>query len=429
MLQWLCAECNAVYTARVDNNCVSTGQCQKHVTITHNKVRKKYTGVVPANLLRPIRAALLQGIKAEHIVPVIVELLKNSETCAIDDPKSLALAYVQEIYNGGYTRIQLLDSTFWRDGLHQNRDRCGQRRASAKANIQLHSVSKRQRLSPPLQIPTNPASEPLPLIPFDFRSPPWGPVWPAPDATYARVHIAPVLNGEYPCAGRTLRCVPLSALVRGEVVAVWPAVARWILGLPHPLRPWRLDPARRCWYADTLAAFLTQTAAYAVPGDAAVFLAGLAHQLRSADAVESVVADLEAAHAAQMPSAGPPPPRWPRDRLLAAQRRAAVALNADTVHTIARCVRDELTTSMWPAFAAFALGVPYPLGAWRLSPGHLCHCHGALLALASVTRMTIFACAWPRLTALRERLEATAPASSAVLDLLCELEAAYTLGS
>lgn len=66
----------------------------------------------------------------------------------------------------------------------------------------------------------------------------------------------------------------------------------------------------------------------------------------------------------------------------AAQHRAVLALkdNANSVFVLDR-IGDRIVR-LWPAVASLLLGIPYPIGAWRLHPRHLSHCYDALYCMA-----------------------------------------------
>ena len=236
-LQWRCSECQATYHARVDNNCVASGRCAVHRKAAHSKTRPQYAGVVPPRLARPICAGLLQGVDAHAVVLVVADLwlAVNGPTDPAADRRleahRIASEYVREIYYGGFTRVQLLDSTFWYDGAQERRrSMLGRKRprandrptAAAVVNNNLHNT--------------------WPLIVRDFRSPPWGPVWPAPDDAHITLGIRPLLDGA--CIHLTIKAATLPEIIAGDVVRLWPVVCGLILDLPCPLRPWRLDPAR-----------------------------------------------------------------------------------------------------------------------------------------------------------------------------------------
>lgn len=276
------------------------------------------------------------------------------------------------------------------------------------------------------------------MIAYDFRSPPWGPVWRAPSDQHIRIRIRPLLDAISGPANMSIAIDNRFAeMIDGDAVAVWPAVARWILGLPHPLRPWRLDPARRGWYAATLAEFLAQclAAAAAHGGPLDPRMADGLRRLSPPGArdcdPESVIADLEAAYASQAPPRQPPRDDastcdWPVWTLHAARRRAAIALTS-TSNLMAVNIRmnDGLATSMWSAVAVLFLGIPCPIGAWRLRPSHLIHCHEVLRRLTDCTNFFVIARDKPRTNEIRERVAAIDPATQldAVLALLRALEA------
>lgn len=104
VLEWKCAECDAVYAARVDHNHVSTGRCKEHARRMHSRTRERYDGAFDADWLRPVRAGLLRGVARGDIAAIL-------EARGVGPAE--ARACVDEVYDGGYTRAQLLDSMFW----------------------------------------------------------------------------------------------------------------------------------------------------------------------------------------------------------------------------------------------------------------------------------------------------------------------------
>lgn len=115
-LLWRCSICNCTFSSKVHHMRVSTGKCVLHANKFKNS--NYYIGNVPNQLLRPIRAGLLQSIDIDQLIALITTLepVPSQVTSALE-PAAAALAtargYVESIVAGNYTRVQLLDSVFW----------------------------------------------------------------------------------------------------------------------------------------------------------------------------------------------------------------------------------------------------------------------------------------------------------------------------
>lgn len=115
-VEFRCSECGAIYAARVNNHRVATGRCGPHAAKLHRIQRPKYAGAVPPSLRRPLRAAVLQGLSRTDAVSLVQSLLSEGMD------SDAAHRYVAEVYDGGYTRVQLLDSTFWGEDTYHRKD-------------------------------------------------------------------------------------------------------------------------------------------------------------------------------------------------------------------------------------------------------------------------------------------------------------------
>ena len=366
------------------------------------KTRKRpyYRGNVPKPLLRPIRAGLLQSVDNIQLIGLIATLEPIPNQCAAaTDPAQQALAvaraHIESIVAGNYTRVQLLDSVFWGDDTITRKDGHRYIRPTKRARVDTGLLAL------------------APLIPYDFRSPPWGPVWPAPDDRHRLRRVASLLHPETcPGFGESTK---LAEIVVGDVIEVWPALSRFLLALPSPLRPWRVDPAYRRWYADTLGEFLTQCLLAAAPvramppprgradDDDDRLLRSLLDTLRaSPDALEDVLIALESAHVSRRPPRRPPadgdtPAVWPLALLESARRRAAIWSSKRYDCTVIAIIHENIVP-LWPEVACAWLGIPCPLGAWRLRRSHLQHCYCVLM---KVTENSTF----PSLLRIRDHLE------------------------
>ena len=99
----------------------------------HNKIRERYTGSIPQIILRPIRAGILQKIDHTALVDIVLNLLKennkhpslkeylNDKECD-GDLVAVAENTVVEIEKGNFTRVQLIDSSFWYDDYKQRKN-------------------------------------------------------------------------------------------------------------------------------------------------------------------------------------------------------------------------------------------------------------------------------------------------------------------
>ena len=130
-LTWKCSECDSEIQSRVQSICVSTGRCKQHASKMNNPNREHYNGDVPKQLLRPIRAGLLQSVDIDQIIALIATLEPIPSQCitasaSVDDPAAATLitarGYVESIIAGNYTRVQLLDSVFWGDDTVTRKD-------------------------------------------------------------------------------------------------------------------------------------------------------------------------------------------------------------------------------------------------------------------------------------------------------------------
>lgn len=123
---------------------VSTGKCATHANKFKNNTH--YSGNVPIQLLRPIRAGLLQTLDIDQMIALIATLEPIPSQCIAAnaaDPVAIALAtargYVESIVAGNYTRVQLLDSVFWGDDTVTRKD----------GHTYVHPPRKRPRVAAP----------------------------------------------------------------------------------------------------------------------------------------------------------------------------------------------------------------------------------------------------------------------------------------
>ena len=343
----------------------------------HRK-RARYTGNVPKPLLRPIRAGILQAIDTDALIILIATLEPIvSDSAGAADPAASAAAaaraHVVSIVADNYTRVQLLDSVFWGDDTTTRKD--------GRRYVHPPRPAKRARAAAPTVA--------APLIAYNFRSPSWGPIWPAPDKYDQVLDVAYLLHPEtYPYPGFE-HSTSLTAIMAGDVIETWPAVSRFLLALPSPLRPWRIDPAHRQWYAHTLCKFLAHC--LVVAPDRGTPDGPLLRQLLDTlhasadDALEEVIAALESAHTSERPPRQPGDDAatvmWPVALLESARRRAAICLSSEEDYTAKTIVRDNIVR-WWPEVACAWLGIPCPIGTWRLRRSHLQHCYSVLDILA-----------------------------------------------
>ena len=403
-LSFQCSCCEQQFDAIIQNMYYSSGKCKHHAFRTCGQKRECYTGNVPRPLLRPIRAGLLQNIGTDALTALIATLEPVvSDSAGTADPAVAAMAaaraHIESILTGNYTRVQLLDSIFWGDDTVTRKDgrryvhpprpvaaapsgdaagtTDGTAAAAAIAVAPAPRGRKRARVDGgPVAAPLVPPGPPMPLIVRDFRSPPWGPIWPGPDK-HQKKRISAMLNCDD-------KFIPLAAIIRGDPVPVWPAVAQAILGLPFPLRPWRIDPQHREWYVDTFDEFLVQC--QRDPGTRRPH--DLAMQMRflqaAPESLECIIAGFEAAYVSQAPPQRPiklaAPADWPiKQRCAAMDRCKRAFLNGN--NSFVYRIGDQLDQH-WVIVAQLLLGIPIPIGSWRLSPSHIKHCYEVLECLS-----------------------------------------------
>ena len=223
---------------------------------------------------------------------------------------------------------------------------------------------------------------PVPLVVRDFRSPPWGPVWRGgPVNDYQRQNMTDFIDDRRPDGSKTYH--DLAYILDGDCISVWPAVCRLLLDLPCPLSPWVIDPLHRGWYTEILSTFLNQCIDQCSATGKDQFVAVMRFICASLEhrdgGLEAAIGALEAANTSVAPPIGPQPGGadwWPSAPLHAARMRVQ-RIGEHRVCAFRRRLRSDVGP-MWPVVAQLVLGLPYPVGEWRLRKHHLDHCRDVL---------------------------------------------------
>ena len=79
--------------------------------------RQRYTGSIPIQITRPIRAGLLESTNSNDLINLVAHLIEKDNQ---SDKHKMACTYISEVAT--HTRQQLLDGGFWWDDTYQRKN-------------------------------------------------------------------------------------------------------------------------------------------------------------------------------------------------------------------------------------------------------------------------------------------------------------------